>query len=222
MKNIFISIIMLTTILACKKDEPATISPEEQASIDDAKIVDYMKSHSIKPFHEGEIANNIDWKVIKIEESATHESLYDLMKNNIIESTVNGVKYKMYYYNIKEGEGNTPSESDTVYVDYKLFSFSDVKYDSSPSLSVAKFDLNNLIRGWQLGIQKIKSGKKPADFPGIYKKDYDVNPYREYISSPGKAILLLPSGLAYGPSFTGNIPPNEVLRFDIVLYDIAK
>ncbi|MEO0732669.1 MAG: FKBP-type peptidyl-prolyl cis-trans isomerase [Bacteroidota bacterium] len=55
----------------------------------------------------------------------------------------------------------------------------------------ATFNLQGLIRGWQLGIPLVGSG--------------------------GKVQLFLPSNLAYGPRGAGTIPPNADLIFEIEL-----
>jgi len=64
------------------------------------------------------------------------------------------------------------------------------------SESGATFPLSNVIRGWQLGIPLFKTG--------------------------GVGKLIIPSGLAYGASGSGSIPPNSVLVFDVELLEIVS
>ncbi|MDG1513108.1 MAG: FKBP-type peptidyl-prolyl cis-trans isomerase [Mariniblastus sp.] len=64
------------------------------------------------------------------------------------------------------------------------------------SESGATFPLANVIRGWQLGIPLFKTG--------------------------GVGKLIIPSGLAYGASGSGSIPPNSVLVFDVELQEIVS
>jgi len=211
-------ITVFATLIACKKDEEETITPAEQSLVDDENLIEYMKTHELKDFHVGEMKDNIDWVIEEIAEDAPEGTvtLYDVMSENVIEVVENDVVYKMYYFNINPtAEGGTPAEKDSVFVDYKLFSLYNAQYDSSPLFNPTIFQLDKVILGWQLGMQKINRGIKSDPFPA----NYDVDPYRENIENPGKAIFLIPSGLAYGTNSAGSIPPNQVLRFDIVLYD---
>ena len=66
-------------------------------------------------------------------------------------------------------------------------------FDESESNGVV-FGLNQVIRGWTLGIPYFKEG--------------------------GRGILLIPSGLAYGSNPRSGIPANSVLIFDINLIEI--
>jgi FKBP-type peptidyl-prolyl cis-trans isomerase FkpA len=61
------------------------------------------------------------------------------------------------------------------------------------SSTPARFTLNQLISGWQLGVPLIKKG--------------------------GRLILYLPPSLAYGSRASGPIPANSVLIFEITLVD---
>jgi FKBP-type peptidyl-prolyl cis-trans isomerase FklB len=61
----------------------------------------------------------------------------------------------------------------------------------------ATFPLNNLIKGWQIGLSLCKVG--------------------------GKIRLIIPSGLAYSiRNRATEIPPNSILVFDITVLDVKK
>jgi len=203
---------IFTSIIACKKDEGSKMpTPKEQSVIDDADIIEYMQSHRFQDYHVGKLPRNIDWKIIPVQDDDPEETqtLYDLMKDNVITTKYNDVDYKMYYYLKDEGKGNAISSTDNVIVDYNLFYLygSDMKERiDQTELTVARFELFGLIEGWKLGLEKFKSGLKPADFPDT-PTDKE---YRKGLDTPGRGILLIPSGLAYG---------SGVLRFDIVVYD---
>ena len=94
-----------------------------------------------------------------------------------------------------EGEGDAPSASDTVVVHYEGKLIDGTVFDSSIARGTpAEFGLNQVIRGWTEGLQLIRPG--------------------------GKAILTIPSELAYGPGGVGNIPPNAVLVFEVELLEV--
>ena len=216
MKKIFLLLAIFTSIIACKKDdEIVALTPAEQSKVDDDRIVEYMKSYKIEGFHVGLLPRNIDWKIVPLtdEDDESTETLFDLMGENIISTNFAGVDYKMYYYNIDVGSGSEITSTDRVYVDYNLFSIFDSEMKDRTDyteFSVAKFNLPDLIEGWKLGIDKFNSGTKSSEFPT--EGTPTAGDYRELVDNPGRGVLLVPSGLAYGPG-------SNVLRFDVVTYD---
>lgn len=106
-----------------------------------------------------------------------------------------GFQYKI----LQEGTGAMPVETDIVQVHYKGTLIDGTEFDSSyKSGKTVEFPLNGVIRGWTLGLQKMKVGSK--------------------------FMLYLPSELAYGanPRPGGPIGPNQVLIFEIELREIIK
>lgn len=101
------------------------------------------------------------------------------------ESTESGL-----HYIIEEpGTGeDSPNLSSEITINYKGYLLNGTVFDERDNQT---FRLNQLIKGWQEGIQLMKPG--------------------------GKAMLLIPSELGYGPGAVGSIPPNSVLLFDIEL-----
>ena len=216
MKKIFLLLAIFTSILGCKKDdENVVLTPEEQSKVDDDRIVEYMKSYKIEGFHVGLLPRNIDWKIVPLtdEDDESTETLFDLMGENIISANSGGVDYKMYYFNIDVGSGSEITSTDVVHVDYNVFPIFDSDMKDRIDYTeffVAKFNLPDLIEGWKLGIDKFNSGTKSSEFPT--EEDPSDSDYRELIDNPGRGVLLIPSGLAYGSG-------TDVLRFDVVTYD---
>lgn len=104
-----------------------------------------------------------------------------------------GFQYKM----LQEGTGATPKETDIVKVNYKGTLIDGTEFDSSYKRNEpAQFPLNGVIRGWTLGLQKMKVG--------------------------GKMMLWLPANLAYGERGGGPIGPNQTLIFEVELLEIVK
>jgi FKBP-type peptidyl-prolyl cis-trans isomerase FkpA len=97
----------------------------------------------------------------------------------------------LYYVITEEGTGDHPDISSEVTVRYKGYLTDGTVFDETTGSSTATFPLSGLIRGWQIGIPKLKQG--------------------------GKGTFFIPSGLGYGDNATGNIPANSVLIFDIEL-----
>ena len=107
--------------------------------------------------------------------------------------TESGLAYKV----ITEGDGEKPSETDTVKVNYEGKLIDGTVFDSSYERGEPiSFPLNQVIPGWTEGVQLMPVGSK----------------YEFYI----------PSDLAYGPGGTGPIPPNAALQFTVELLDIEQ
>lgn len=110
-----------------------------------------------------------------------------------VKKTDSGLLYKV----ITTGEGDKPSATDTVKVDYEGSLMDGTVFDSSYKRGEAiTFPLNGVIPGWTEGLQLMPVGSK----------------YELYI----------PADLAYGPGGTGPIPPNAALKFVVELHDIEK
>ncbi len=95
------------------------------------------------------------------------------------------------------GTGPSPAATDKVKVHYTGTLIDGTKFDSSVDRGQPiTFPLNGVIKGWGEGLQLMKVG--------------------------GKARLVIPPSLGYGPQGTGPIPPNATLVFDVQLLSIEK
>jgi FKBP-type peptidyl-prolyl cis-trans isomerase FkpA len=116
----------------------------------------------------------------------------DIIKKYISDNklTAQSTPEGVYFVFENDGTGTTyPAPSSIVNAIYKGYFTDGSVFDQSTA--PIEFPLSGVIRGWTIGMQKFKKGQK------------------------GK--LLIPSGLAYGPSARGGIPANSVLIFDIEL-----
>jgi FKBP-type peptidyl-prolyl cis-trans isomerase 2 len=92
----------------------------------------------------------------------------------------------LYYIETKEGKGNKPAIGQTVFVHYTGKLLDGTVFDSSIERGAPtpfKIGIGQVIKGWDEGIPMMKKG--------------------------GKAILLIPSYLAYGEGSVGIIPPSS-------------
>jgi peptidyl-prolyl cis-trans isomerase A (cyclophilin A) len=98
----------------------------------------------------------------------------------------------LIYFVAREGDGPSPTASDTVQVHYRGTFLDGKEFDSSYSRNApATFPLNGVISGWTEGVALMKTGAK----------------WR----------FIIPGDLAYGPRGRSGIPPNATLVFDIEL-----
>ncbi len=113
-------------------------------------------------------------------------------KKKGVKTLKSGVQYKV----LKEGEGGSPSATDTVKVHYTGKLTNGTEFDSSRRGEPAEFKVNQVIQGWQTALQEMKVGDK--------------------------WMLYIPSDMAYGErgGGGGKIGPNEVLVFEVELLDI--
>jgi FKBP-type peptidyl-prolyl cis-trans isomerase FkpA/FKBP-type peptidyl-prolyl cis-trans isomerase FklB len=101
----------------------------------------------------------------------------------------------MVFKTITEGTGDSPSATSRVTVHYHGTLADGTVFDSSVDRGEpATFGLNQVIKCWTEGLQKMKIG--------------------------GKAELTCPPDLAYGPSGRGSIPPAAALVFEVELISI--
>ena len=101
------------------------------------------------------------------------------------------------YVETAAGTGGNPTISNSVTVHYEGFLLDNTKFDSSRDRGTpATFGLNQVIKGWQIGIPLFKRG--------------------------GTGQLLIPSNYAYGnnPPSGSDIPKRAVLHFTIELINI--
>lgn len=101
----------------------------------------------------------------------------------------------LIYVETKKGSGSNPSPTDIVKVHYTGKFLDGKVFDSSVERGEpVEFPLNQVIPGWTEGLQLMKKG--------------------------GKANLIIPSAIGYGPQGNQGIPPYSPLMFEVELLDI--
>lgn len=102
----------------------------------------------------------------------------------------------LVYYEMKEGDGKSPTVDDEVEVHYHGTLTDGTVFDSSVDRKATiKFKLGQVIKGWQEGLAMMKEG--------------------------GKATLVIPPELAYGDAGSGGaVPPGATLKFEVELFKV--
>jgi len=114
-------------------------------------------------------------------------------KREGVQETSSGLQYEV----ITMGTGDKPGPQDMVKVHYTGMLIDSTKFDSSVDRGEpAQFGVNQVITGWQEGIQLMPVGSK----------------FKFYI----------PFELGYGEQGTGPIPPYSTLLFEVELLEIVK
>lgn len=118
----------------------------------------------------------------------------EFMANNATEAGVITLESGLQIKHIEEGKGKTPAETDKVKVAYKGTTIDGNVFDENED---ATFSLNGVVKGFREGLMNMKEG--------------------------GKAIITMPSDLAYGDRGAGqNIPGGATLQFEVTLKEIVK
>lgn len=132
-------------------------------------------------------------KLAQINKEASEKFLKENSQKPNIKVTPSGLQYEI----TKAGTGLSPKETDTVQVHYTGRTIDGKVFDSSVERGQpVDFVLNQVIKGWTEGLQLMKEG--------------------------GKAILYIPSDLAYGERGAGQgvIGPNQALIFEVELLKV--
>lgn len=109
-----------------------------------------------------------------------------------VKTTASGLQYKT----LQEGQGKSPTATDTVTVHYRGTLINGEEFDSSYKRGEpVSFPLQNVIPGWTEGLQLMKEG--------------------------GKYELTIPANLAYGDNAPPSIGPGSTLIFEIELIKIG-
>lgn len=171
MKKVLLVIILLSQLLlSCnqnEKEEEGNISTRitKAENRDDLKLEEEMKSDGEQFLKEKELVDGVT-------------------------KTNSGLLYEI----IKEGNGESPSASNIVKVNYSGKFIDGKVFDSTEGKDPIEFGLNQVISGWTEGLQLMNRGAK----------------YKFYI----------PYQLAYGAKgYSGLIPPFSVLIFEVELLD---
>jgi FKBP-type peptidyl-prolyl cis-trans isomerase FklB len=107
-------------------------------------------------------------------------------------SSVQLLESGVQLYVIEAGSGAIPAPTSHVFINYHGMLTDGTVFDSSFDRGTpADFALTQLIRGWQIGLTKVKSGSKVK--------------------------LVVPPEVGYGAQGSATIPPNSTLIFDIEL-----
>lgn len=117
--------------------------------------------------------------------------LVEYAKKEGVKSLPNGVLYRV----LKAGNGEKPTENDSVLCHYRGTLVDGTQFDASPAHKPAGFEVAQLIRGWRAALQEMPVGSKWE--------------------------LVIPAAMAYGErGAPPAIGPNETLIFEVELVEI--
>ena len=214
-KNIFLLLVVgLVVLYACDDDNNGFINPyadlnyEELAISDNDSIVKFLKTN----YYDTTVDSV---KVLVAGETSLFDDTANLTSMKIVE---NDIEQTLYVYMVAEGqpvpEKGNPTVMDSVYVKYAGQSFFNSKVQSfnfDRNDVGIWFTLNAVIGGWTNGFTKLLSGE--------LKRNANGGPFNGPITylNTGKAVLFIPSGLAY-PSTNRNNFNNNLINTNLLFY----
>ena len=167
--------------------------------------------------------NNSANQVKQIEKEYTdkYKAVIDEKVAFFEKNKANAIKTKsgLQYIIIEKGSGKKPVPGAQIFIDYAGFFENGTLFDSSIEGVSTEFGKFDEIRKAQGGYQPIafQAGRKDGMIPGFIEG-------MEQLSFGDRALLFIPSNLAYGEAGVGNglIPPNTPLIFDITILEKPK
>ena len=245
--NNFFKIIFLFTLgliaVSCSKDDNNNVAPlrdyAEQYTKDIANIETFMKTHYMTVTNSPGATEDQNVTFTLIPSGGTQVSIWDDQNypKKMREVTVNqndvDIVYKMYYIELRQGTGKSPSNVDRVLTSYRgEYIFSSTEQINGVDVTTIKsdefeesinpqnyFNLTSVIRGWSEIFPQFKTGTYSGNPDGVYPPNLDgTTSYYDF----GAGVMFIPSGLAYFGSATGGIPSYSPLIFSFKLYEIQR
>ncbi len=173
-------------------------------------------------FFSKEAENQKQQAAVDAEQKRAYDAKYKAVKDAKVaefavlkqaaEKTKSGLRYKV----TKKGSGKKPAMGSNIFIHYAGFLENGELFDSSVAATATQFGKFDQNRANQHGYDPITFtyGRKDGMIPGFIEGI-------EKLNLGDKAVLFIPSELAYGAQGAGNgvIPPNANIIFEIELIE---
>ena len=206
---IIILVVGLSISSCSKSDSPIVQVPlrdyKEQFLTDSTTIDTYFKTHRMIVSADGQ------YNVSFVSETNIALSMRKLPHSYLKDTTVNedGIDYKFYFVKFNEGTQKRPTQTDSVYVNYRGTILEDASTEFENSYNPVWFRLQELITGWQHIFPSFKSGTYASSPPN-----------GPTFTNFGAGVFFLPSGLAYYEQSQGSIPSYTPIAFSIKMCEV--
>jgi len=175
-------------------------------------FADYFKNKEVEERKEAEAKAEADRvKKEKLEKVMAEKKAYLDNAKASATPTPSGLQYKI----VQKGNGVKPVEGTTLYFHYAGYFADGNLFDSSYEETAKAYDKYDERRAAQKGYNAFpfQAGKKDGMIPGFIE---GIN----LLSYGDKAVVFIPSALAYGERGAGGaIPPNTDLIFEIEIFE---
>ncbi len=231
-KFFILSFISALTLISCDEDDNGNApefeerDTEEQAIADEDSINNFLDTHFYNYEEFENPSDDFDY-MVRLDtiagENADKTPLSE--EENLIMKTVvnNDVEYSMYVLKVREGEGQQPKFTDSVFTTRKieLLNLSVAENNTSPEWG----DLAGLIirnQNNQLSSigNNLERGFKEAitNFKGATEYDVNLDGTIKWSNDYGIGAVIIPSGLAYFSGSQPSIPAYSPLIISFKLF----
>ena len=206
---VFAFVLLLTS---CNKEDDNKITPLRDYAEQYAKDLDSLDKYI--DTHYMDVDANYNVTFTKIPTSGTQQSIRQQttfpLDFKMVNNEDQGVNYKVYYINLRQGTERAPSEVDSVHVAYRGTLINDTQFDYTQT--PLWFQLQDVVAGWSEIIPLFKTG--------TYETAEGPNPVNH--QNYGAGIMFLPSGLGYfgNSSPSGTIAAYSPLIFSFKLMEL--
>ena len=214
-KFIFYNFFLILVISSCSKDSssieeiPANdIGP--QYVLENDSIVEFLQTHfyNYKDFENLSSNNTVELLIDTISgDNIDKISLFDQVSTlsiDIEDDNNEMISHNMYYIINREGNGDSPTVADSVFVAYKGMTLGNTTFDNRKNPTW--LDNTTVVRGFKEFTALLKRGDISTNNDGTY-----------LLSNYGIGMAIMPSALGYYNNSTISIPAYSPLIFQINL-----
>lgn len=215
LKKIVLSILFISVLASCEKDDPIEIPPirdiQTQYNSEIVLIENYLKTHALVVVNNpgGVDHQNVDYITVPSLDPTSIWGTNDTTPNaNVLSKIVNvgGVPHKIYYIKLQDGVGVSPTLTSQIKAYYKLSLLNTQSTAVTTSAtSGVNLPMNNLILGWQNILPEFKMGTITG-----------VDQYNDF----GAGVMFLPSAVAYYDRSLTGIPAYSPLIYNFKLFNV--
>ncbi len=226
--------LLAVVVFSCSKnnDDVPEIEIRDRGEVaieDDQALIDYLSTHFYNYEEFENPSEDFDY-VVKIDtiDGSNADKTPIIESDKLITKTINyeGVDQQLYILKIREGVGEKPHFTDSVYVSYKGELLNSTVFDANNFQTPTWFSLGNYYQVQSNGNLVLKGGLIKGYTAAIQEfgaaSGFDVNPdntvswYNDY----GIGAIFIPSGLGYFSSPQSKIPAYSPLIFKVNLYRV--
>ena len=214
-KFIFYSFFLILVVYSCKKDDSSLDSVpvndiSTQYALEKDSIIEFLQTHFYNYEDFENLPNNSSVELLIDTISGDNSDkipLYDQVSNLMIEvedENSEMIPHNMYYIINREGNGESPTVADSVFVAYKGLTLDNNTFDvrNTPIW----LDNTSVVRGFKELTALLKRGDISTNLNGTYS-----------LTNYGVGLVIMPSALGYYENSAGSIPPYSPLIFQINL-----
>ena len=214
-KFIFFNFFLILVVYSCKKDESSvdSVPPNDistQYALENDSIIEFLQTHFYNYEDFENLPNNSSVELLIdtiTGDNSDKIALYDQVSTlsiNIEDDNSEMIPHNMYYIINREGNGESPTVADSVFVAYKGLTLGNTTFDirNNPTW----LDNTSVVRGFKEFTALLKRGDISTNSNGTYS-----------LTNYGLGLVIMPSALGYYQNSTNSISAYSPLIFQINL-----